>query len=88
MRDFSYFISEQEPMDIPLTAGTFTWSNKREFPSQLRIDRFLLTPEWELHFPNVAQRRLPRICSNHFPIFLDCGDIQRSRRYFKFEIVA
>ncbi|KAF5461248.1 hypothetical protein F2P56_021060 [Juglans regia] len=85
MRDFSDFISEQELMDLPLSGGTFTWSNNRDCPSWSRIDRFLLTPDWEAHFPDVVQRRLPRLCSDHFPIILDCGGIQGGRMYFKFE---
>jgi len=30
-------------------------------------------------------RREPRICSDHFPILLDCGGFYRGRRHFKFE---
>jgi hypothetical protein len=33
----------------------------------------------------VSQRRLPRLCSDHFPILLDCGDFHRGSRPFKFE---
>jgi hypothetical protein len=25
------------------------------------------------------------VCSDHFPVLLDCGDFQRGSRYFKFE---
>ncbi|KAG6653845.1 hypothetical protein CIPAW_05G104700 [Carya illinoinensis] len=38
-----------------------------------------------MQFPDVCQKRLPRICSDHFPIMLDCGGIQGRRRPFKFE---
>ncbi|KAG2711914.1 hypothetical protein I3760_04G100200 [Carya illinoinensis] len=37
-----------------------------------RLDRFL-------------QKRLDRVCSDHFSIVLDCGGIQEGKRYFKFE---
>jgi hypothetical protein len=33
----------------------------------------------------LSQKRLPRLYSNHFPILLDCGDISRGSRPFKFE---
>ncbi|KAG6641064.1 hypothetical protein CIPAW_09G047300 [Carya illinoinensis] len=39
----------------------------------------------EVHFPDVTQRQLPRVCSDHFPILLDCGGIQGGKRYFKFK---
>jgi hypothetical protein len=30
-------------------------------------------------------KRLPRLCSNHFSILLDCGGIPSGKRYFKFD---
>jgi hypothetical protein len=29
--------------------------------------------------------KLPRFLSDHFPIMLACGDVHRSRKYFKFK---
>jgi hypothetical protein len=50
-----------------------------------RIDRFLVSSEWEALFSGVSQKRLPRLCSDHFRIFLGCGDVLRGTRPFKFE---
>jgi hypothetical protein len=72
-------------MDLPLAGNTFTWSNNS---SSFRIDRFLVPPEWEAHFPCVSRRRLPRLCLDHFPILLDCGNFHRGSRPFKFENMA
>jgi hypothetical protein len=44
----------------------------------------LLSPEWEEHYPDVSQSRLPRLLSDHFPLMLDCGS-HRGEKYFKFE---
>ncbi|XP_059458323.1 uncharacterized protein LOC132187919 [Corylus avellana] len=33
----------------------------------------------------IMQKRLPRLCSDHFPILLDMRDVSRGRRPFKFE---
>ena len=50
-----------------------------------RIDRFLLSVEWEDHFQGVHQVPLPKITSNHFPILLRVREVSRGRRPFKFE---
>jgi hypothetical protein len=72
-------------MDLPLVGGTYTWSNNRESLSWSIIDRFLVSPSWEAQFPGLSQIRLPRLCSDHFLILLDCGDFHRGSRCFKFE---
>jgi exonuclease III len=61
-------------VDIPLQGGNFTWSSNQASRSWSRIDMFLFSPEWEDHFLNVVQSRLPGVLLDHFPILLDCGD--------------
>jgi exonuclease III len=70
MEEFSEFIHGQSLVDIPLQGGQFTWSNNQVWS---KIDRFLLSPEWEEHFPDVSQSRLPRLLLDHFPLMLDYG---------------
>lgn len=85
MLEFSDFIFEQGLMDLPLAGGSFTWSNNQEIPIWSRLDRFLISPEWDVKFPGTLQKRLPRLCSDHFPILLDCGGIHWGPRPFRFE---
>ena len=73
MLRFSDFISEQSLFDLPLVGGNFTWSNSREVVASSRLDRFLLSADWEEKFPSVCQRHLPRLMSDHFPILLEGG---------------
>ena len=82
MYNFSDFISFNGLMDIPLEGGSYTWSNSL---SGSRIDRFLFSSEWEEHYPNVHQKRLVRVLSDHFPISLEGGDICKGSRAFHFE---
>ena len=49
------------------------------------IDRFLFTADWSEGFVNISLKRLVRLDSDHFPIMLECGSIQRRKRPFRFE---
>jgi hypothetical protein len=85
MRDFGDFIYDQGLMDFPLAGGSYTWSLSGDPPTWSRIDRFLVSPDWESRFSVKSQKRLPRLYSDHFPILLDCSDTTRRKRPFKFE---
>ena len=85
MNQFSDFISEHGLIDLPLEGRNFTWSNSREVVSRSRLDRFLVTANWEAKFPFVCQKRLSSLVSNHFPILLEGGNFHRGKRPFQFE---
>lgn len=82
MRDFSEFIFFMGLLDLPLEGGNITWSNSL---SRSRLDKFLFSPSLEDHFSKIAQRRLPCILSDHFPILLSCGFLHKRRCPFRFE---
>jgi len=85
MWEFSSFILKQGLIDLPLQGGAFTWSNSREVTSKARLDRFLFSTDWEDKFPTVSQRRMFRLCSDHFPIVHEGESFQRESRPFRFE---
>lgn len=70
MARFSEFINDHELVDLLLIGRGFTWSNNQERVAMSRIDRFLLSKEWEDHFPRVIQSAMPRGMSDHCPIKL------------------
>jgi hypothetical protein len=76
MWEFFDFITEQGLMDILLDEVSFTWSNNQ---SMFKIGRLLISLDWEEHFLDQIQCRLPHPLSNHFPIMLNRGGS------FKFE---
>lgn len=47
MRVFFSFIDDLELVDLPLQGGGYTWSGGG---TMSRLDRFLVTWEWEEHF--------------------------------------
>ena len=50
-----------------------------------RIDRALVSLDWEEHYVNVSQRVIPHVLSNHCPLLLEAGVVRRGRSAFKFE---
>ena len=62
--------------DLPLQEGPFTWSGGSNGRVMSRIDRFLVSGDWESYFSSVTQSTLPRPVSDHFPILLDGGGIR------------
>ena len=73
MHEFFDFISKKVLINLPLEAGTFTWSNSREVKLKARLDRFLFSVDREDKFPTVCQHRMFRLLSNHFLIVLMGG---------------
>ena len=85
MRGFLDVIEDLELRDLPFQGGRFTWSDSLSNRSKFRIDRFLISDEWEVHFPGVVQCILPKPVSDHFPILLDGGGVRRGPIPFRFE---
>ena len=50
-----------------------------------RLNRFLVSENWEIHFNGMVQYILSRPVSNHFPILLDEGGLRRGPTPFRFK---
>ncbi|MCI04316.1 DUF4283 domain protein, partial [Trifolium medium] len=69
MIEFDSFITDSELVDLPLIGRKFTWS-RIDGSSMSRIDRFLLSEEWCMQWPNSSQWCLEKGLSDHCPILL------------------
>ena len=70
---FSDFIENNSLVDLPLEGASFTWFRDPGLPSMSRIDRALVSLDWEEYFENVSQRVLPRVILDHCPLLLEAG---------------
>jgi len=61
------FIEDNGLVDLSLCGRRFTWF-KGDGTSMSRIDCFLLSEDWCLHWPNCFQVALLRGLSNHCPL--------------------
>ena len=85
MRRFAEVLKELGLRDIPLQGGPFTWRGGHNNHSMSRLDKFLVTADWESQFSNVVQSPLPRPVSDHCPIMLDGEGMKSGPSPFRFE---
>ena len=86
MRIFSQIIDELELKDFPLKGGPFTWRGGLNNQRMARLDRFLVTDDWDTHFSGAKQNLVPRPASDHFLVLLEGGGLSgRGPLPFRFE---
>ncbi|XP_070017166.1 uncharacterized protein [Nicotiana sylvestris] len=85
MVEFSDFIEDMELIDLRLEGGNYTWFKGDNHTAASRIDRFLISEEWDVRFRNIKQTIQQRLISDHSPVALDCGAWEQAKSYFKFE---
>jgi len=73
MIDFSDFIEDMDLLDLQLEGGSFTWFKGDNNNADSRIDRILISKEWDDSFCKIKQAVLQKLCSDHNPIALQCG---------------
>ena len=59
--------------ELEMSGRQYTWANRRETQTFEKLDRILVTVEWEQKFPLATVQALTREESDHTPLFLDSG---------------
>ena len=87
MRRFADILNDLELRDLPLQGGPFTWRGGLNGRSKSRLDRFVVSTDWESHCCKVIQCCLPRPVSDHCPILLDSDGVRMGPTPFRFELM-
>ena len=87
MRRYADILNDLELRDLPLQGGPFTWRGGLNGRSKSRLDRFVVSDDWESHCCNVIQCCLPRAVSDHCPILLDSEGVRMGPSPFRFELM-
>ena len=85
---FNAVIDTFDLREIELTGRQFTWANSLADPTYEKLDRALMTSEWEFKYPMVTVHALDRGVSDHSPLLLDTGDpsFTGTAKQFKMEL--
>lgn len=79
MNLFNDFIGQFQLSEISFSGSRFTWSNKQQHPTLVKLDRILVSTNWEMFYPTCFAWAKSRIRSDHFPLFLNIGEQGASR---------
>jgi hypothetical protein len=83
---FNSIIDYHELIELELKNRLCTWSNNRSDPTFEKLDRFLVSPEWDLAYNNVNVRGLNRSFSDHVPLCLSIDSTPSCHREFRYEL--
>jgi hypothetical protein len=85
---FNDVIDSFDLREIDLSVRQYTWANSLLIPTYEKLDRALMSTEWELKFPLATIQALDRGVSDHTPLLLDTKSpaFVGCNRLFKFEL--
>jgi hypothetical protein len=85
---FNAVIDSLDLHEMEMSGRKFTWANSRRVPTYERLDRVLVSTDWEQKFPLATVEALNREISDHTPLLLSLGGKTKSKKQppFKFEL--
>jgi endonuclease/exonuclease/phosphatase family metal-dependent hydrolase len=84
---FNAIIDGLNLRELEMSGRKFAWANNLSSPTFEKLDRVLVTTEWEEKIPLTTVQALPRVISDHTPLMLNSGETSTSgnESLFKFE---
>jgi endonuclease/exonuclease/phosphatase family metal-dependent hydrolase len=84
---FNAIINACDLREIYISGGSYTWSNNHVSPTLEKLDRILMSKDWEVLFPSVCVYKHPREMSDHNPLILTSGgNYSQHNRAFRLEL--
>jgi exonuclease III len=80
MGRFRWLVNDLELREMPLIGWRYTWSNERDSPTLVKLDRVLCTSDWEDIFPDCILQSQASEVSDHCPLLLGLRDGVRCAR--------
>lgn len=74
MDTFNLTLQDLGIIDLPLQGDRYTWFIDEDSSQASRIDRVLVSPDWNDNFRAIKQIAFSRVLSDHRPFMLECGD--------------
>ncbi|KAM0904229.1 hypothetical protein ACQ4PT_018157 [Festuca glaucescens] len=71
--------------ELPLSDRNYTWSNHREVPTLVRLDRVFINHVWNSVFPSSTLSSLARDTSDHVPLVATISTLIPKRGYFRYD---
>ncbi|XP_073360044.1 uncharacterized protein [Aegilops tauschii subsp. strangulata] len=82
MRKFRDLVDDLELKELYMHGQSFTWSNERDTPMLTKIDRVLVSVDWELHYPDNLLQALSTNISDHALLHLStCAHFCLKRKF-------
>ena len=85
---FNAVINGLNLRELEMSERQYTWANSRAVPTYEKLDRILMSTEWELKYPLATVIAHSRDISDHTSLILNTGDASsmHTQTTFKFEL--
>jgi endonuclease/exonuclease/phosphatase family metal-dependent hydrolase len=80
MNKFRSFVDNNELKELYMHGRRFTWSNEREVPTMTKIDRVLVSVDWDMEYQDGLLQALSTGVSDHAPLHLRTGAVGCPRK--------
>jgi hypothetical protein len=86
MSRFRSFVNNFELKELYMHGRLFTWSSESEHPTLTKIDRALVSVDWDINNLDCMLQALSSNVSGHAPLLLSLNVSFRPKRRFCFEL--